>query len=231
VQGVVPGAPTGVTATPGNTTATISWTAPTSFGSGTLTGYTATASPGGQSCSTSGATTCTITGLTNGVTYTVTVVTHTTDGDSPPSGPVTVTPAGVLTISVPASAALPSVGPGGTSSAQLGTVTVTDDGSASWTATVSATPFLTVGPPPVTIPLAQVTYWSGPATATSGTGTFTPGQPDAPAAVDLTVTRTAFSLAGGSLVNSASWNPTLTVVVPPATATGIYTATITHSVS
>ena len=222
-----------MTATPGDTTATISWTAPSSFGTGTLTGYTATASPGGASCSTSGATTCTITGLVNGVTYTVTVVTHTTDGDSPPSSPVTVTPAGALTITVPASAALPSTAPGGTATAQLGTVTVSDGGIAvAWTATVSATPFITGGGTgPETIPLTRVTYWSGPATATTGTGTFIPGQPNAAAAVDLTVTRTAFRLTGGSPVNSASWNPTLSVAVPASAIGGPYTATVTHSVS
>lgn len=41
----LPGAPTGVTATPGDTTAAISWTVPASLGTGTLTGYTATWNP------------------------------------------------------------------------------------------------------------------------------------------------------------------------------------------
>ena len=117
--------------------------------------------------------------------------------------------------------------------AQLGTVTVTDNrgiASASWTATVTGTAFVTGGATaPETIPLTQVTYWSGPATATAGTGTFTPGEPAAANAVDLTAPRTAFSLASGSSVNSASWNPTLSVSVPAAA--GTYTATITHSVS
>ena len=38
VQGILPGAPTGVSATPGDTRATVSWTAPSSFGTGTFTG-------------------------------------------------------------------------------------------------------------------------------------------------------------------------------------------------
>jgi len=142
---------------------------------------------------------------------------------------------GLLAITAPASAALPSAAPAATTTAQLGTVTVTDNrgiASASWTATVTATTFVTGGgTAPQTIPLTQVIYWSGPATATSGTGTFTPGEPAAANAVNLTAPRTAFSLASASPVNSASWNPTLSVSVPPGAVAGTYTATITHSVA
>jgi alpha-tubulin suppressor-like RCC1 family protein len=102
VQGILPGAPTGVSATPGDTTAVITWTAPPSFGTGAFTGYAATASPGGASCSSSGATACTITGLADGATYTVTVVTYTTEGASSPSIPVTVSPATALVLNFPA---------------------------------------------------------------------------------------------------------------------------------
>ena len=83
-------------------------------------------------------------------------------------------------------------------------MTVTDNRGItgeSWTATVTATTFVTGGATaPETIPLTRVTYWSGPATATTGTGTFTPGQASPAAAVSLTVPRTAFSLAGGTSV-------------------------------
>jgi hypothetical protein len=82
-----------------------------------------------------------------------------------------------------------------------------------------------------TIPLTRVTYWSGPATATTGTGTLAPGQAAASNAVDLTAGRVAFSLTGGSGIGSASWNPTLSVQVPAAAIGGTYTATITESVS
>jgi hypothetical protein len=70
----VPGAPTGVTLTPGNTQLGVGWTAPASDGGSAITGYTATASPGGATCTATPPTTsCTLTGLTNGTSYTVTV--------------------------------------------------------------------------------------------------------------------------------------------------------------
>jgi alpha-tubulin suppressor-like RCC1 family protein len=95
---VGPQAPARVTAVPGDTAATVSWTAPASLDGGILTGYTATASPGGAACRTT-ATTCKITGLTNGTRYSVTVLARTTVGDSGASSPALVTPeaAGTLT--------------------------------------------------------------------------------------------------------------------------------------
>ena len=87
-----PQAPAGVTAVPADTAAAVSWTAPADLDGGTLTGYTATATPGGETCTTTGATMCTISSLSNGTTYSVTVVAHTTVGDSGASKPVNVTP-------------------------------------------------------------------------------------------------------------------------------------------
>ena len=134
--------------------------------------------------------------------------------------------AGPLTSTVPSGAILPSASPGSSTSAQLGTVTVNDlrgMASASWTATVTATTFVTGGATaPETIPLTQITYWSGPGTTTTGTGTFTPGQANPAAAVNLTVPRTAFTLTAGSSVNSAAWNPTLSVSVPASAAAGLH---------
>jgi alpha-tubulin suppressor-like RCC1 family protein len=87
-----PQAPAGVRAVPGDTTAAVSWAAPPSLDGGKLLGYTATASPGGASCTAANAARCLITRLVNGATYRIAVVAHTTAGDSGASTPVTVTP-------------------------------------------------------------------------------------------------------------------------------------------
>jgi hypothetical protein len=143
---------------------------------------------------------------------------------------------GALSISAPASKDLGS-GPtgGGTVSAQLGTVTVTDTRGAlagSWTATVSSTDFTTGGGTGnETIAKGSVTYWSGASTATSGVAVFLAGQLLAANAQALSASRTAFSASATVGNNSASWNPTVTVNVPAAAVAGDYSGTITHSVA
>ncbi len=49
--------------------------------------------------------------------------------------------------------------------------------------------------------------------------------------MNLLASRTAFTLAGGALANSASWTPTVSVAVPSTAVGGSYVATITESVS
>jgi hypothetical protein len=78
-----PGVPTSVQVTAGVNQIAVSWTAASTNPAPALS-FTATASPGDASCSTGNATTynCTITGLTAGTAYTVTVVAHGADADS-----------------------------------------------------------------------------------------------------------------------------------------------------
>ena len=67
-----PRAPTGVTAVASASSATVSFTAPTNTGGSPITSYTVTASPGNITASGSSSP-ITVSGLTNGVSYTFTV--------------------------------------------------------------------------------------------------------------------------------------------------------------
>lgn len=146
--------------------------------------------------------------------------------------------AGTLDITVPATADLGNGDAGTTITGQLGVVTVDDTrgaADASWEAEVEATEFTTGAgtDPSEIVAAADIDYWSGPATATTGNGTFTPAQPTSGDAEPLSDTTpiTAFTHTGGTGNNSASWNPTLDVNVPLANIAGTYTGTVTHSVA
>lgn len=112
--------------------------------------------------------------------------------------------------------------PGGTITGQLGAVQVTDlrgNLVSTWITTVTSTAFTTGGASAAeTIPVSAVKYWSGPTTATTGTGVFTPGPANAAVAATLTSTAgpTAMTMTLGVGNNTATWNPTLVVAAPAA---------------
>jgi len=141
----------------------------------------------------------------------------------------------VLSITVPTSVNLGTGTPGNTLSAALGAVSVLDQrrvSNASWTASVSITNFTTGGATaPETITAGHVSYWSGPATSSTGAATVTPGQANAAAATALGTTATAFTSSVGNGFTTAAWNPTLIVTIPASAVVGTYTATVTHSVA
>ena len=136
---------------------------------------------------------------------------------------------GALSMSVPAAASLGSGGPGTTINGVLGPVTVTDARallSASWTVTVSSTDFTTGGATPSeTIPSTDVGYDPG-AITTTGTITAT----GTPLTLSATATPTVTGTAGVG-DNTASWDPSVSVAVPASSVGGVYTGTVTHSVS
>ncbi len=135
--------------------------------------------------------------------------------------------AGTLLISAPtASVSLGSQVSSVTSSTMsgpLGVVTVSDQrgGTTTWTASVISTAFTPPAGP--ANPASNVSYAAGTITASGVVATAVPGS-------DLTGVTTVVTGASSG-VSSASWNPTISVVVPANFAPGVYAATITHSVA
>lgn len=102
---VAPGPPTDVTAVAGNSTASVSWSAPISNGGSPLTGYVVTPYIGGVAQTPvvvpATSTDTTVTGLTNGSAYTFTVAATNSAGTGAPSAPSDeVVPLAPLSVSI-----------------------------------------------------------------------------------------------------------------------------------
>jgi trimeric autotransporter adhesin len=140
----VPDAPTGATATAGNASASVSWTPPADNGGSDITSYTVTAADsttpanGGQTCtytvSDPETDTCTVSGLTNGDSYTFTATATNADGTGSASDPSNaVTPSTVPDAPTGATAAA------GNASASVSFTPGSDEGSPITSYTVTAT--------------------------------------------------------------------------------------------
>jgi predicted phage tail protein len=113
----VPGAPTGLTATPGNAQVALSWAAPASGGEA-ISGYIIYqgTSPGGETGTPGGgllvtATSYKVTGLVNGITYYFRVTAVNAAGQSPPSEEASATLPPIVPPSTPASSATTPTAP------------------------------------------------------------------------------------------------------------------------
>ncbi|MCZ4499298.1 MAG: hypothetical protein JWQ74_1851 [Marmoricola sp.] len=90
----VPSAPAKPSATRGNKKVVVSWVTPASAGAA-IARYTVRSAPGSKTCTTTGALSCTVAGLTNGTTYTFTVTaTNAVGASSPSRSSAPVTPIG-----------------------------------------------------------------------------------------------------------------------------------------
>ena len=94
----VPGAPNYVVATAGDHGATIRWQEPHGDGGLPITSYRATVTPGGASCTTLVATTCTVVGLNQGQLVSVQVRARNAMGEGAPSLPSPVVQAGLARV-------------------------------------------------------------------------------------------------------------------------------------
>jgi len=176
----IPGAPSGVRATPGDGSAVVTWSAPSDDGGATITGYVVTASPGGATCTTTGALSCTVTGLVNGTSYTFTVVATNSVGNSEASRPS----ASATFTTVPGAPSGVSAAPGdGTGTADVWWSAPSDDGGATITGyVVTASPggatCTTFGATscPVT-GLVDGTSYTFTVTATNAVGAGAPSSP------------------------------------------------------
>jgi hypothetical protein len=97
-----PGTPTSLSATEGNATLSLSWTAPTTNGGATITGYRVEYTPAGSSAQTvntgTTATTYELSGLVNGTAYTVRVAAINAAGAGSYSSPAYGTPVNPVTV-------------------------------------------------------------------------------------------------------------------------------------
>jgi len=102
IVGTPPNAPTNLTITPGQTQASLTWTAPSAPGTYAITGYTVEYTPSGGSAQTintsSTSTTYTLTGLTNGISYAVRVAAVSDSGTGTYTASNNVTPSSMAVV-------------------------------------------------------------------------------------------------------------------------------------
>jgi len=262
----VPGAPTSVSATAGNTQATVTFGAPTSDGGASITGYTVTSTPAGGTDIDAGTTALshTVTGLANGTPYTFTVTATNSVGTSSPSlvsnfitpGNVPDAPTSVFATATDTSAVISFTTPASDGGSPITSYTVTSS-PGGLTATGSTSPITVSG-------LTDGVTYTFTVTATNSVGTSAASSPSnsvvptafvsstspgAPTSVTATSTDSSASISfvppvsnGGSsiisyTVTSSPGGLTATGSTSPITISGLtngtlytFTVTATNSV-
>lgn len=202
----VPAAPTTVNATAGNAQASVTWSPPLSDGGSAITSYTVTSSPAGATVTVAApATSATLTGLTNGISYTFTVTATNGVGTSAASAPSnSVTPTGPVIITVPTPPTGVTAAAGDAQATVTWTAPLSDGGSAITSYTLSVA--TANGAQPAVATSVSV---AAPATSATVTG-LTNG-------TSYTFTVTATNAVGTSAASAASNSvtPAAAVVTGP----------------
>jgi chitodextrinase len=178
-----PGAPNGLSASPGNGKVTLSWSAPKSDGGAAVTSYNVY--QGGKKTASVGGTGATVKNLANGTTYSFTVTAVNKAGEGPASGAAAAKPAG------PAASASASASASGSASASASA-----SGSASASASGTATPAAGAGAS------GTPTGSAGPASTpgqTTGTAVLTSATKKMPKPVLFTLAALLLAAIGGGL--------------------------------
>lgn len=138
-----------------------------------------------------------------------------------------VAPVGSLSISTPPTFSYGTTIANSTLIKQMGPVTVTDDrgGTTGWIVSVIASALTNQSPPANTIIPTAMSYSSGLFLKT-GTGILVEQDQ-----TDLTGELSVVTETSTVGIMTATWNPTMTLVIPAGASEGTYTGTITQSVA